>query len=938
MLQGMCPRVCVCDGHINNQNNPVNNNYTKAICQVSTAHEPIYTLFDEYLSEELTHLRLVASEMDIIAKKRIIFNDSCSNDYSTNQSNHNVTSPEPIPIYDILPRLRALNQLNLVNNNIKSMKNWKDIWKIIPHLKTLNISFNKIVALYPESFTNSLLLETLDVSYNGLKEINPNLWVLPFLITLNVSNNNIFYLNRDSFVNIPNLRTIVISHNKITRIDYPMFDKVLNLPIKYISNNFLQNSQVRNIYDLNLQGNKISRICQTAFRNLNISGTLDLSENNLFSSNIVSLQEISFVNTIKISSNPIETITPFSFDSINVINLHIKHMKKLKFLDSLAFNNLHLLQRLKLSHNRHLKYISSESFNKMPNLEDLDLSKNSLENINQNMISHLPSLGLLDIRFNPIICDCNINWIYKLLVKRDMIVLIKENDSIANCLPNISFLSNNFGIVTPTLNVFKFNYNQSLHLQNRTISMANYTYNLSLFKDNSPNFKGKYVYESIEEPIIPYIPVLSNNFKHVFKKCKSKIFHEYLRPQLTVNLGDKLAIPCKANGHPKLIVHWIFSNSTVVPILDNHAKYEHPNNIKNYLFYFLSNNMEYSKFSIDGTLFLKVTNVNDTGLYKCEAKNSKSKNTYSINVKLDRQHLKLIPLQVASNFIKISFGTRELSNVNHSKSSENEEKSIRVFHPDKNFFVNYYDNYISSLKIYEKNLIKFDKEYQSDDLPYFWDNLVIIYRPVEYNSRVFAKTERFIENRFYKKKFHKFSKDLTVDMLKPDVLYMMCLAYDVANKKILKRFAPNYLGASENFIYHEIKQDSSIIDNRSTIIDCINLRTQSYMSKFTTDTVGINKRYTLIICISFCITFFLTSFIYICFKKMYKNFRLKRLALKSEKLSQQLFLDNMDFDDKVNEKISEEIRLTFENPAISSGFMSVNQNKVIDSNMNEKIN
>ncbi|XP_065322282.1 uncharacterized protein LOC135929566 [Gordionus sp. m RMFG-2023] len=768
MLQGMCPRVCVCDGHINNQNNPVNNNYTKAICQVSTAHEPIYTLFDEYLSEELTHLRLVASEMDIIAKKRIIFNDSCSNDYSTNQSNHNVTSPEPIPIYDILPRLRALNQLNLVNNNIKSMKNWKDIWKIIPHLKTLNISFNKIVALYPESFTNSLLLETLDVSYNGLKEINPNLWVLPFLITLNVSNNNIFYLNRDSFVNIPNLRTIVISHNKITRIDYPMFDKVLNLPIKYISNNFLQNSQ--------------------------------------------------------------------------------------------------------------------------------------------------------------------------LLVKRDMIVLIKENDSIANCLPNISFLSNNFGIVTPTLNVFKFNYNQSLHLQNRTISMANYTYNLSLFKDNSPNFKGKYVYESIEEPIIPYIPVLSNNFKHVFKKCKSKIFHEYLRPQLTVNLGDKLAIPCKANGHPKLIVHWIFSNSTVVPILDNHAKYEHPNNIKNYLFYFLSNNMEYSKFSIDGTLFLKVTNVNDTGLYKCEAKNSKSKNTYSINVKLDRQHLKLIPLQVASNFIKISFGTRELSNVNHSKSSENEEKSIRVFHPDKNFFVNYYDNYISSLKIYEKNLIKFDKEYQSDDLPYFWDNLVIIYRPVEYNSRVFAKTERFIENRFYKKKFHKFSKDLTVDMLKPDVLYMMCLAYDVANKKILKRFAPNYLGASENFIYHEIKQDSSIIDNRSTIIDCINLRTQSYMSKFTTDTVGINKRYTLIICISFCITFFLTSFIYICFKKMYKNFRLKRLALKSEKLSQQLFLDNMDFDDKVNEKISEEIRLTFENPAISSGFMSVNQNKVIDSNMNEKIN
>jgi len=78
-----------------------------------------------------------------------------------------------------------------------------------------------------------------------------------------------------------------------------------------------------------------------------------------------------------------------------------------------AFVNVSRLERLELSGVRGLKYIDAESFVVVPRLKELIARDSGLESLGEDVIDGLRSLDTLDLRGNPLRCDCVMRWMYR---------------------------------------------------------------------------------------------------------------------------------------------------------------------------------------------------------------------------------------------------------------------------------------------------------------------------------------------------------------------------------------------------------------------------------------------------------------------------------------------------------------------------------------------
>lgn len=79
--------------------------------------------------------------------------------------------------------------------------------------------------------------------------------------------------------------------------------------------------------------------------------------------------------------------------------------------DTDTFNGLEKLQVLDLSSNRMLQYLKPEMFTPLKSLVKLSLKSSSLSMIEPRIGSLLPNLRFLDVRDNPLICNCSLGWI-----------------------------------------------------------------------------------------------------------------------------------------------------------------------------------------------------------------------------------------------------------------------------------------------------------------------------------------------------------------------------------------------------------------------------------------------------------------------------------------------------------------------------------------------
>ncbi|KAI9279604.1 hypothetical protein BY458DRAFT_502283 [Sporodiniella umbellata] len=119
--------------------------------------------------------------------------------------------PEEMPM-----RLRSLVTLRISANRIGQLPDHLDDWVHMKHLQLGSVYGGNQLTALPESVTNMVRLEELDVSNNQLEQL-PDDFVIPSLISLNVSHNHLDSIPK-SIAQCYHLKSLNVSKNHLTSL------------------------------------------------------------------------------------------------------------------------------------------------------------------------------------------------------------------------------------------------------------------------------------------------------------------------------------------------------------------------------------------------------------------------------------------------------------------------------------------------------------------------------------------------------------------------------------------------------------------------------------------------------------------------------------------------------------------------------------------------
>ena len=162
---------------------------------------------------------------------------------------------------------------------------------------------------------------------------------------------------------------------------------------------------------LDLSANQLHSVHRRAFQGLVNLQFLYLQDNSLSIVPSVALQALPHVQEINLDANHFQKLVPRSFDSVNSVTLRLSRLKWLTLVDREAFANLPRLESLEMSDNRGLVYIDRGAFINVPQLQRLLLANGGLSTLEKHIWEALPSLKTLDMRSNPLYCDCSLRWL-----------------------------------------------------------------------------------------------------------------------------------------------------------------------------------------------------------------------------------------------------------------------------------------------------------------------------------------------------------------------------------------------------------------------------------------------------------------------------------------------------------------------------------------------
>ena len=308
-----------------------------------------------------------------------------------------MTSLSQLPSSTELPA--KVQQLNLMHNKMQRLA----VGDLMPDLQVLILSYNQID----------------DVESDALAKF-------PNLIELNLSFNRLEQLPEDMFVNQSRLQRLHLQQNRLKILPDKIFVPLIQLK------------------ELDLSGNKLRYAFDTWFRNQSQLKRLDLSacelselphamfyrterlEQLLLTDNhfdrVPLLESAANLKYLNLDRNPLKRVEQSSFENLlNLRELQLNHCPELTDVDAFSFTDLRSLKRLSMSRNKHLVYIDRLAFEGLFNqtdvsLEELIINENLLTSIDERTLP-FEKLKLLDLRANPLFCDCAMGWARMLIDK-----------------------------------------------------------------------------------------------------------------------------------------------------------------------------------------------------------------------------------------------------------------------------------------------------------------------------------------------------------------------------------------------------------------------------------------------------------------------------------------------------------------------------------------
>lgn len=354
--------------------------------------------------------------------------------------NNNLTTFHNIEIY------RDLESLDLSHNGIIQLNLEKLETNI--HLQMINASHNNILDIIDTGIKSSELqltpvdipllptkrleIRTLLLDHNAIQTFkNFVFYRLPNINHLDVSYNKVQTVEPFTFIGIRNLEKLILKGNKIiqiptlpisylgcdvtTRTDvsrrHPINLEILDLSynlIPVIPAGSLQSLQ--SLQELYLESCDIKFIEDKAFEGLTSLLLLSLDKNQLSVIPSKSLSHLTQLRVLHLNQNKLTEILPLAFSNLgNLEDLQLNN-QSLTIISKGSFHGLNNLKRLEISSNKDLSIIEGGSFTNLSRLVYLNLNSNALTRLSEDLINST-SLSLLDVRNNPLNCQCNVKWL-----------------------------------------------------------------------------------------------------------------------------------------------------------------------------------------------------------------------------------------------------------------------------------------------------------------------------------------------------------------------------------------------------------------------------------------------------------------------------------------------------------------------------------------------
>ncbi|XP_058837217.1 leucine-rich repeat neuronal protein 3-like [Topomyia yanbarensis] len=290
-------------------------------------------------------------------------------------------------------------------------------------LRTLNLSNNLLGNLLKDSFKGLQLLEILLLNDNRIEKIHPTAFHgLTSLLSLDLTNNQIVSFDEDVFRPLTTLERLSLKNNQLLEVPYDTnlqflrslrhLDLSVNL-IEFVANDSFE--ALRELRSLQLDGNVLTELDLGAFNGLNALKHIHMADNNLTLIPTIQLSKLYNLTTLSLSGNSFNQLPAVSFLNLfHLRELHLNRLDRLERIDARAFVDNTYLQILTLDDNPSFGDLPLRLFHGNPHLIDISMRRNALSTLDAVQFP-LDRLQRLKLAGNPLVCNCSIRWLWRLV-------------------------------------------------------------------------------------------------------------------------------------------------------------------------------------------------------------------------------------------------------------------------------------------------------------------------------------------------------------------------------------------------------------------------------------------------------------------------------------------------------------------------------------------
>ncbi|XP_064455665.1 leucine-rich repeat-containing protein 15-like isoform X2 [Ornithodoros turicata] len=341
----------------------------------------------------------------------------------------------------------GLKELNLVNNHIKSIMSsfsvynsliyldvsnnqlvtlGRDNFKEQKELKVLLLHQNMISQLENETFNGLGKLETLFLNDNYIEDIPPDVFVpLKKLEKLDLSRNHLTKFNDFAFRGLENLKTLLLRDNKFVTIPSRAFVPLKGLLSLDLGMNSFANIpeeafvSLKELSELSLDGCGFRTIQVGAFKTLSSLRTLRLHDNDLEEVPTRTFQDIPKLEVLNLGHNKFPRLRSKAFQYLRYLRtVEISGSLTLQAIDRGAFSENADIESVIMTHNPNFNYIDPAAFEALVQLKHINLRGNAFGRFDASLLDW-DELKSLDLRDNPLVCNCSALWLWSLLRDRN---------------------------------------------------------------------------------------------------------------------------------------------------------------------------------------------------------------------------------------------------------------------------------------------------------------------------------------------------------------------------------------------------------------------------------------------------------------------------------------------------------------------------------------